>query len=230
MLGHPHSGALGSRGSKSEGKPHEGTKGLPSQGAPFLLGSNQMTALEFISSIVSALAWPAAVCVFVFVFRRQLGGLINRLSSLKSPSGWQLDFDAEIMAIEVKTAALPPPSSEVQAVIASASELPELERVVDSPRSMVLVAWADLVDAIRGATLRSSIELPASTPAAFTLDALHSRGLVSSDLTTLVLDLQRLRDGVAHGSELPIPQSGARQYVESVRRVEAELRAIGTSN
>jgi hypothetical protein len=59
-----------------------------------------VSVLEFISSLVSSLAWPAVVAVLGFVFRRQLKDLIARLASrvdrlkkVKGPGSFEAEFE-----------------------------------------------------------------------------------------------------------------------------------------
>jgi hypothetical protein len=59
-----------------------------------------VSVLEFISSLVSSLAWPAVVAVLGFVFRKQLKDLIARLASrvdrltkVKGPGSFEAEFE-----------------------------------------------------------------------------------------------------------------------------------------
>jgi hypothetical protein len=51
-----------------------------------------MDWLQFISSIINSLAWPAAVVVFLLIIRKRLGGLVERLIELHLPGGAKAIF------------------------------------------------------------------------------------------------------------------------------------------
>lgn len=55
-----------------------------------------MDALQFLSSIVSSLAWPAVVAYLLFLVRAQLGSLAQRLTELSLPGGTKAVFQTQL--------------------------------------------------------------------------------------------------------------------------------------
>lgn len=51
-----------------------------------------MEWLQFISSIIGSLAWPVAVVIFLFLTRKRLGDLLERLIELHLPGGAKAIF------------------------------------------------------------------------------------------------------------------------------------------
>src|SRR3954454_5902101 len=89
---------------------------------------------QFIASVVGSLAWPSVIIVLLFLLRRQLAGLAERLQELSLPGGAKATFeknlagarrDAEKIAPEPDDATRIIPEGEERRFQRLAQEFPE---------------------------------------------------------------------------------------------------------
>lgn len=88
-----------------------------------------MSILEFVTKIVSALAWPAAVVTAVWFLRRAIPGLLDRVKRAEFPGG-SVDFERAEANLETAAAnARPVPALDEDAIArAVMSALPPTSR------------------------------------------------------------------------------------------------------
>ena len=60
-----------------------------------------MDWLQFVSSVIHSLAWPAAVVLAAYFLRSQIGQVIPRIRSVKGP-GFEAKLDAGRVAVRPK--------------------------------------------------------------------------------------------------------------------------------
>jgi len=121
-----------------------------------------MTLFEFISSIISSLAWPAIVLIIVFILKNPLSKILISLTKFRYK-----DLEMEFERLQSSADALPE--------TIESKTIPESERIIyasleeqiadispRSPEGAILIAWSIIEAAISSAIMRLAIspELP----------------------------------------------------------------------
>lgn len=99
-----------------------------------------MSTTQFLASVVSSLAWPAAVVTTIWILRHPLGDLLGALRSARG-LGWQFDFERALSRVRELAPGLPPGDGESNPTLSSA----DLLRLAEiAPRSVIDDAWGQL--------------------------------------------------------------------------------------
>lgn len=183
-----------------------------------------MDWLEFIASVLRALAWPAAIIVFALLFRTQLKELLNRIQSVKGPGGVEASFGARVADVEQSVDAFVESDPEIaEAESNGPPPTPPGENV--DPSALVLSAWESLSDelfALRRATAKRGRP---SNQIAKVLEQLHDEGIVNSAFVSSVTQLRGLRNEVAHARAIP-NMGAALNYAEQARELSRACEVL----
>jgi len=172
-----------------------------------------MTWLEFISSVLSSIIWPATVMLVVILLRGPLVELIPLLKRLKVRD-IEIEFGAGLeRAKAVAQIAIP---QDMRVTDTESREQLGFDSVGSFPRSAVLEAWIMLEDAaVRAIGARTnSTKLgwlrrkPNELP-----DSLTKLDLLDPDQVGLFKELRNLRNAAAHAIEMPLTDVEALDYV-----------------
>jgi|GEM_PF-1920743 len=167
--------------------------------------SELMTGLQFLSSLVSALAWPTTALLVVLLLRRPLGQLLSGpMSRLKAgPGGVEFEWDRKAEEVRREVAEATPDHSKKQTELSSEAETAlaaELESLAKlSPPSAILESYSrverQLHEMLSGAGV--AVDRPAG---AVTMARLAERhGLISRETREAIEGLSVLRNLAAHG-------------------------------
>jgi hypothetical protein len=204
--------------------------------------------MEFVSSLVSSLAWPAAVVALVLILRKRLSRALGRLldgtflSGFKAgPGGVEGAFGLREAEQDADRAGLPAsddPRVRRVELLPSAAEareaagtLGEAQPVTEesllrvaaaSPESAILAAWAGVERELRNRSRRHGVRMTPGEPITRTVDRLVRVGALSSDARELIKDLRRVRNEVAHGTEADFDE--AARFVRLARRLVSALQ------
>lgn len=184
-----------------------------------------MNWLEFISSLVTALVWPAVVIILVILLREPLKGLVPLLQRLKYKD-FELEFGRKLAEAREEASVEDDIPTDVE-FTPEETRIIELARV--SPRAAVTEAW-------RGVEL-------ASLDAARTLFGEDFRGMTNQAIrrlerdekihrgaSALIRDLRILRNDAAHSPEFAIPSDAALEYAQLTRQLVGYLKTVGGLN
>jgi len=169
-----------------------------------------MDILQFISSMTSAVAWPAVTTAIVFTFRKEIRKRIADISKMNLPGGFSAEFKRELDTVEARiiegSTSLPaalqtatestighpdqgrhPPAAE-QATLDekfTAAALSDETTVFDpaaphTPHFIVINAWEQLEMAIRQFVVKANLNHRA--------DGINIRGLIRSLQTSGQID------------------------------------------
>lgn len=165
-----------------------------------------MDWLQFFSSVVGSLAWPATVLALVVLLRAPVTRVLLTLTRLKYKD-LELDFGRELKqleeqakAIEVKPQqpkALPP------APKGSAQLLAEAERLAqDFPEPAVAVGWQAVEDELMSAVMRLAIspDYPAHNSALKNAELLLGQKAVDENTIDLLKRMRNLRNMAVQGN------------------------------
>ena len=191
--------------------------------------SPDVNGLEFVASVIGALAWPAVAVTAISLFKRQIGGLIARLTSAKAPGGWEAEFERRAgEALEdAQAAAKDVPGSGRAGQGAKLPPEPEPVTVTpgEDPTFSVVAEWERVGAAVSSLAIAAHVGvLTKYHPGAYDLSRrLREAGVVNSSFVDSVRELQALRRVVAHGRrQLSVPEAEA--YVGAANEL---IRACG---
>lgn len=165
-----------------------------------------MDWLEFISNIFSSITWPLIILIIVIIFKRELGSVMKRVSSVKYK-----DLDIAFKNIK-KQAQVILPNTQKRTPVDFAP--PQKNNVIDSlkdqvlnaaelsPLASILLAWSGLEVAIADAVARLTIspDSPSYRSTMHNIDMLSKYTDISPDLISLINKLRKLRNEVAHAN------------------------------
>lgn len=201
-----------------------------------------MDWLQFLSALVSALAWPAAVVTVVCLLKGPILGLIPKIRAVKYGE-LHIDLTEQLQAIQD---ALPAPSSESQQQTASQpdqqpSQQPEqpaalqlktappamsipLQIAAISPRGAMMAAWLEVEAALNAALERAGLHR--SSLVRENMDLLLSTGLVNAPTYRALKRTYVLRVEALHMHEREIPYEDALSMADVCSRLVERLNSI----
>lgn len=186
-----------------------------------------MNWLEFTSSIIGAVAWPAAIIVLVYALRQPIKELVPLLQRMKYKD-FEMEF-GEKLAEAREVADLRSHPDAVDEISPQEEErILELSRV--SPRAAVTEAWRWVE--IAGLDAAKSILGEKLQNRTFTYQAL--RKLENSEkmdprAISLMRDLRRLRNDAVHSPEFALSSESALEYAQMAKELVGYLKIIGNS-
>jgi hypothetical protein len=160
----------------------------------------------FIAEMSKALAWPLALIVVSFIFKRSILGLLEgmRLSRI-TKGNWSADFAAA--AKEVR-AELPTP---VQNTLKPATVDQLSEELVDiAPAAAISQAWNQLETCVAGIAADSNVNqklLPE------VLRALVNKGVIQPSAADSILGLRNMRNLAVHAPPNRLTSEQAREFI-----------------
>ena len=174
-----------------------------------------MDWLQFISGLVSSIAWPVVAFVFLFMFRVELKKIVQRLDHLQYRD-LGLDFDKveqqakELHLEEAQGTAM------VENPILTSLEDQIMDAVERAPSAAILLAWSWLETTIAAAVARLAIspDPPSYRSPMHNIEMLSRSGHLSKKHENLIHEMRMLRNKIAHeqDSMLSISQDQALNY------------------
>jgi hypothetical protein len=181
-----------------------------------------MDWLTFLSAVIQALAWPAAVVTTVVLLRGPLRKLVLLLRKLKFKE-LELDFDEKLEKAEA--AGLPPAAPTTAPAVEGGSDSTERRLLIElaktSPPAAIAEAWRQLENDIRSAFEVKGTRPPPGT--AQLLEQAQRHGILLERVKGLVADLRELRNKAVHGRRQEVDLARAIEYIDLVERVRARL-------
>lgn len=193
-----------------------------------------MNWLEFVSSVLGSLAWPATVIVLVVVLRSPLGRILLTLTKLKYKD-LELDFGRGLKELEAKAKSIdlmpsvvaePPPSKRTATDL-----LNEAGRLAEEfPEPAVAVGWqaveAELMSAVQ--RLAISPDYPPYNSAMKNTALLHEQGSIDTPTLDVLNRMRNLRNKAVHGRLDAMGVSGdqAREFIALARTVVEKLKTL----
>jgi hypothetical protein len=185
-------------------------------------GAMPMDWLQFLSSIISSLAWPCAVVALAMLMRDPLGKLLPLIRTLKFKD-IQIDIAERLDAVREKVDV----EGEVPAV--STEEPPSSFKALAQadPRSAVLSAWIPVEIEIN--EISQKLHLETKRGVMGLIHQLRSKGVLDQ-LTFDTLDqLRRIRNAAIHVTQESISFDDAINMAEMCQWVNVQLKRINAS-
>ncbi len=186
-----------------------------------------MSALEFISQIISSLAWPLTILLILLVLRKQLGELILNLQHLKVKDV-EMNFGSEASKVVARAqAVLPLPRVEARGTVTSTVESRRERLALVTPRANILEAWLELeAAAVEAITRRSPDVKPSRLASPMQIATAFQRlELLNGEQLEVFHNLRNLRNSAAHAINFNVGMEAVEEYVEAVGRLTEFLKA-----
>jgi hypothetical protein len=180
-----------------------------------------MDGLQFTSSIIGFLAWPAAVVWVAYLLRSPLAKLIPRVRAVKYGDlhvdiGEQIEAAKEQAEAESETAPAappePPPSYKSLALA--------------DPRAAILSSWLPVEGELNELASRHGIEKSSTFKQ---LEHLQKAGVLSTSLINTLLKLRHIRNTAVHLTGDSVNFEDAINMGEMCQMAAAQLKIINAS-
>ncbi|WP_174875024.1 hypothetical protein [Vogesella oryzae] len=184
-----------------------------------------MDFLTFFSKAIDALAWPIATVVLVTRHRDEIGKLVPQLKRVKA-GPLEAEFEREVMEVKANTGNTRPTNQSCNVDPASKNSLIQLAEL--HPRSAILEAWT-LLEATARTVLQCKEkpnELRSYIPAARLAEPLAELGILNQRQVTLFHELRRLRNDVAHSTDLRPSAAAAKNYLEMSSQLQGQIEGV----
>jgi uncharacterized protein YutE (UPF0331/DUF86 family) len=200
--------------------------------------------MKFISTLVTALAWPLSAFFIVNLFKSEIIERIPRLSELTLPGGISAKFNEGLAKVEAATEAARAEPTEArigqaedddvvgaagvmsEAVTASVASAPNDEVALRAnPTGVVMEAWKSLEQVLRQAAV--AIGQPANLrfPASVVVKALRNASFISHEEEASLLEMIELRNLVAHVADKTVTEVEAQRFMNLARLFTGKLVA-----
>jgi hypothetical protein len=161
-----------------------------------------MDWMQFISALVSALAWPGAIVWIIFMLKRPILAAIPKIRSFKY-GDLHIDLSEELKSLQedlpVASPALPGATENQDAKPSLPVQLAAL-----SPTAGVIAAWLEVDKTLEEVIESKNLEMRAVTkPRAYSprrsFELLHQYNFVDADVLDVGIKALRLRNEAMHG-------------------------------
>jgi hypothetical protein len=171
--------------------------------------------LDFFSSVIHSLAWPAAIVLVVLLLRTELRDVILRIRRLRA-AGVEVEVGEKIEEIERRAEEVLPPIVPA----ATGRDEEQLQTSANlSPRGAVLDSWLALEDEIRAAATRAGIDVTSRSSVGWLLGELQRRERIKPELRAMIEDLRAVRNAAAHSRDFDLSPGRALEYATLARRL-----------
>lgn len=178
-----------------------------------------MDWLQFVSSVVGSLAWPAAVIAIVVLLRDPLRKLVPLIRTLKYKE-WQLDVGQELDAVKESVEATnDQPDERAEEPTPVFLQLAQIE-----PRAAVLSAWAPVELALKDLAMRHRVNR-LGMPIYQVVDSLRKTGVLDPTTHEALGRLMGIRNEAVHLA--PISYDEAISMGDLCEWALVKLKALG---
>jgi len=194
-----------------------------------------MDILQFISSVIGSLAWPATVATLVVLLREPVKRILLTLTRLKYKD-LELDFGRELKQLEEKAKAIEVrPTKQPPAVTPAKKDslqlLVEAERLSDDfTEPSVALAWSAVEDELLAAVMRLTIspDYPPHNSAMKNAEMLAQQKVIDPQTLDVLKRMRNLRNIAvhAHGGLGEVTTDQAREFIALARGVAEKLRGL----
>jgi hypothetical protein len=188
---------------------------------------------QFIAQIVSSMAWPALTIVILFVFKRELAKIVERLAHLRYKD-LELEFNKVKQQAEELHKDMPDQLEVRKSPIFISLEDQILDAVERGPSAAILLAWSGLEIAMASAVARLAIsaESPSYRSPMHNIEMLLKYGNLPKSYANLLQEMRILRNKVAHekGAMLSITKDQALDYANVAIDMIQHLEGLERKN
>jgi len=163
-----------------------------------------MGLLEFIATMVKAVAWPFAAVVGFFLFRKPILILLGSISKI-SHGDTAINFDRQGKEVGASIVADQP-----------SLPLPQLEAVTSITTEnigKIAKAWSDLENIVRQRLIAKGVERAESLSGKSVIVAARHHNLITSDQANSLMGLYTMRNLAVHGRDDEISDARTNEFL-----------------
>jgi hypothetical protein len=183
-----------------------------------------MSALEFISSIVKSLAWPATIITIAVLLKPEIVALLRRLRRAKVSSS-EFDFVEGIQAVEK---AAEEAAGEANLTAADRGERSD-DRLValadELPRGAIVAGWLSVEQEMRQFAKSVGAAVPAHATGTRLIAALRRTEEVTPAIIELLDRLRVIRNTATHDVDFEPTRDQALDYLDAARLTTSALKS-----
>jgi hypothetical protein len=184
--------------------------------------SYAMDWLEFISSVVRSVVWPAVIVSMSLLFKPSIISALGQIRHLKAP-GIEADFGDYLADVEKQTeAVLDAAGVPNDDIVTDPSQ-----RVTNDPSGTIMRAWQDVSAQVASVSFAVDSPKASSRNPMDQVRRLSAAGIIDPKVPETILELRQLRDLVAHGKHNPT-EGEALAYADTADDLSAYLRFVLT--
>jgi hypothetical protein len=185
-----------------------------------------MNWLEFLSSIIDSLVWPAFILWLLYLLRDELPAIARSIKKLRYKD-LELEFEKSAQEIVAKAkSSLPDSPKNIQFSGQSHDELEEyLVSIAElAPRSAILEAWLVVEAAAVDVAKKKGISSFKSHPGPMRLlNYLVKGDLLNEDQQVVFEQLRNLRNEAVHVADVEFTQKAVDSYIASALQMAGYL-------
>lgn len=183
-----------------------------------------MDWLQFVSSIVGFMAWPAAIVWLAFLLRAPLANLIPRVRGVKY-GDLHVDLAAQIEEVKEQVQA----SGEAPADPSPEPTLSFQSLAKADPRAAILSAWIPVEIELNEIAEKSGLTLVSGKTGLAQVVELKEIGVLDSFMTRTLTKLRRIRNTAVHATGDSVGYEDAMVMGEMCGWVGEQLKRINQS-
>ncbi|MBK5415033.1 DUF4145 domain-containing protein [Pseudomonas sp. TH31] len=181
-----------------------------------------MDWLQFFSSIVSSIAWPAAVVMLAYLMRNPLAKLIPLIRTLKYKD-LQIDIGEQLEAVREQVDA----KGETPEIATQEPPLSFQSLAKADPRAAVLSAWIPVETELNDISRKMGMDLRSSTIRI--LAALYQANVLDELTFNTLQKLRHIRNTAVHVTEAGVTFEDAINMADMCLWVNGQLKRINAS-
>lgn len=178
--------------------------------------------MEALVKIIEAVVWPLTLIIVVLLLRAPLSILVPTLKKLKYKD-LELEFEREANKILAEAERDLPEIIKEPSPQGTDEEGTLFSRRRQEPVEEIITSWRNLELTMR--KLAEPYHISTETSIHSLIQSLESKGLISSEISKITLDLSAFRNKVAHSDESTITYDVANKFILTVNRVKAAINA-----
>jgi len=158
-----------------------------------------MSWKQFISEIISSLAWPVIICIILIIFRIEIRKIVEQLTHIKYK-----DFEADFEKVKLKAdyvhKHVANKDNTINNPIFASLEKQILDSIDLAPAASILLAWSSIESAIASAVSRLAIspEPPSYRSTKHNIEMLLKYSELSEKFAVILDEMRTLRNKIAH--------------------------------
>jgi hypothetical protein len=183
-----------------------------------------MDGYQFTAALVGSLAWPTVVGVLLYLLRKQLTGLAERLKELSLPGGMRATFEKELRVGREIVEQIPAQPPAPQLAPPAPEEENKLYRLaIESPEGAIVLAYLELEKELRDIALKLGMGSKVTNQRSI-IERLVDQNLLTRQASRLFDSLRRARNSAAHGvGEEQVTSQDALEYIRQASLLLALL-------
>jgi hypothetical protein len=187
-----------------------------------------MGILEFISQLISSLAWPVMIIIIALVFKKPLLGLIEKVKNI-NVGNFAAEFQQKLDDIST-IPTLPAQKKSDQIKLSFNQEIEEIAKI--SPEAAISLAWSKIEYAIKEKEkeLRIfAIENEFSFSVIRIIELMQKQGKIDEKESKAIITMYQLRNSVIHNigsNEIKINKDIASNYGNNAESIIYYINGI----